>query len=84
MTQKFYAASEFGIYFVPKSTVTTSLVLMSRTDFDNFLAKVVDTVHELFVSFTDDPSYTLTLFDMGFFELSVIGVKAIITLLLLH
>ena len=31
----FDAESEFGIHFVSGSTVTTSLVLMSRTDFEN-------------------------------------------------
>ena len=31
----FNAESEFGINFVSGSTVTTSLVLMSRTDFEN-------------------------------------------------
>ena len=31
----FDAESEFGIHFVSDSTVTTSLVLMSRTDFEN-------------------------------------------------
>ena len=29
------AASEFDIHFVQSPTVTTSLVLMSRTDFEN-------------------------------------------------
>ena len=31
----FHAESEFGIHFVSGSKVTTSLVLMSRTDFEN-------------------------------------------------
>ena len=31
----FNAESEFGIHFVSGLTVTTSLVLMSRTDFEN-------------------------------------------------
>ena len=34
---KFDAESEFGIHFVPSSTVATNFVLMSRTDFENKL-----------------------------------------------
>ena len=36
------AESEFGIYFVPSSTVTTSLVLMSRTDFEVYVCMYIE------------------------------------------
>ena len=43
----FDAESEFGIHFVSGSTVTTSLVLMSRTDFENIALFTYDVIKKI-------------------------------------
>ena len=47
----FNAESEFGIHFVSGLTVTTSLVLMSRTDFENSVIIKVSLNRYFFVVF---------------------------------